>query len=364
MTEPPTPVSRQRTSDAVDNTVSDAASDAQQGARRQAEDEHARPAVIAAPAWAARGLSEMVEAGAVDGNVAHVVVGDGPVDPARGRGVQVLWRYHLTPEQLGHVVDELPDLRWVHSDYVGVEELPLEKLAERGILLSNGAGIAARPMAEWVVLAILSAAKALPRFVRQSDAGVWEVGEPLAELEGAVVLLLGLGAVGTHTAAMLEPFGAEVRACTRRPRAQTPRGVSRMVVGEGWREELADADYVVCALPLTSETTNMLDADVFGAMKRGAYLVNVARGGLIDDDALVHALESGRLGGAALDAFRQEPVPEGHPLWGRPDILALPHVTWSSTHTLDDFKWRFAAQLRTWLSGGTPADLVDLDAGY
>jgi phosphoglycerate dehydrogenase-like enzyme len=123
-------------------------------------------------------------------------VGDDPVAPDEARGVRVLWRYHLTPERVGSAIDELPDLRWVHSDYVGVEELPLQKLADRGVLLSNGAGIAARPMAEWVVLAILSAAKALPRFVRQSDAGVWEVGETLAQLDGAVVLLLGLALSG------------------------------------------------------------------------------------------------------------------------------------------------------------------------
>ena len=79
-------------------------------------------------------------------------------------------------------------------------------------------------------------------------------------------------------------------------------------------------------------------------MKKSAFLVNVARGGLVDDDALIAALESREIGGAVLDAFREEPVEAGHPLWGRPDVLALPHVTWSSAHTLDDFKWRFAAQ--------------------
>jgi phosphoglycerate dehydrogenase-like enzyme len=137
-----------------------------------------------------------------------------------------------------------------------------------------------------------------------------------------------------------------------------------MVVGDRWRHELADADYVVCALPLTKETTGMLDADTLAAMKPGAWVVNVARGALIDDDALIGALERGHLGGAVLDALREEPLPSGHRLWGRPNVLVLPHVTWSSAHTLDDFKWRFAAQLRTWLSGGVPADLVDLDAGY
>jgi phosphoglycerate dehydrogenase-like enzyme len=342
------------------NTVSDVARETE----TETESGETRLAVVAAAPWAARGLTEITRSEILDRTVRHVVVGDDPVEPQEAAGVEVLWRYHLTPERLGRAVDELPDLRWVHSDYVGVEELPLRKLADRGVILSNGAGIAARPMAEWVVLAIMSAAKELPRFVRQSDAGRWEVGEPLAELDGAVVLLLGLGAVGTLAAAMLEPFGVEVRACTRRPRPDTPKGVARMVVGEAWREELADADYVVCALPLTAETTNMVDAGAFNAMKRGSYLVNVARGGLVDDDALVAALDSGHLGGAVLDAFRQEPVPSGHPLWGRPDVLALPHVTWSSSHTLDDFKWRFAAQLRTWLNGDVPADLVDLDAGY
>jgi len=329
-----------------------------------AESDNARSAVVAAPGWAARGLAEMVDAGLLDPGIRHVVVGDEPVERGQAAGVQVLWRYHLPPERLRRCLDEFPDLKWVHSDYVGVEELPLRELAERGIVLSNGAGIAARPMAEWVVLAILSAAKQLPRFVRQSDAGIWEVGDTQAELNGAVVLMLGLGAVGTLASAMLAAFGVEVRGCTRRPRTEIPPGVARLVVGENWRRELGEADYVVCALPLTAQTTNMLDGPAFRAMKAGATVINVARGALIDDDALIASLESGHLGGAVLDAFRQEPVADGHRLWGRSDVLALPHVTWSSDHTLDDFKWRFAAQLRRWLSGGAPADLVDLDAGY
>ncbi len=200
---------------AANNTVSDAASEKTQRAGEWGQPVGRGRRAGVGGTWAGRDR----QVGVLDGDVRHVVVGDDPVDPDDADGVEVLWRYHLTPDRLGNAIDELPDLRWVHSDYVGVEDLPLEKLADRGIILSNGAGIAARPMAEWVVLAILSAAKSLPRFVRQSDAGLWEVGQPLAELDGAVVLLLGLGAVGTLVAAMLEPFGVEVRACTRRPRA-------------------------------------------------------------------------------------------------------------------------------------------------
>jgi phosphoglycerate dehydrogenase-like enzyme len=306
----------------------------------------------------------MTDTGALGTSLRHVVVGDDPVHGAEANGVHVLWRYHMTPDRLRRAIDELPDLRWVHSDYVGVDDLPVRELTDRHILLSNGAGMASRPMAEWVVLAILLAAKQLPRFVRQSDAGLWEVGAPLAGLNGAVVLFLGLGAVGTLAAAMLEPFGAELRACTRQPRDDAPPGVARMVVGDAWRGELSDADYVVCALPLTVDTVGMFDAEAFSAMKPGACLINVARGRLVDDDALVAALDGGHLGSAVLDAFPQEPLPAGHHLWGRPDVLVLPHVTWSSSHTIDDFKLRFIAQLRRWLAGDTPADLVDLDAGY
>jgi phosphoglycerate dehydrogenase-like enzyme len=322
-----------------------------------------RTVAVAAPPWAARALTDTVEKALGDVAVRHVVIGDDAVDKREAEGVEVLWRYHLDPQRLRSAVLELPALGWVHSDYVGVENLPLELLAERGIMLSNGAGIVARPMAEWVVLAILSGAKDLPRFVRQSDAGRWEVGAALADVQGAVVLLLGLGAVNTLVAALLAPFGVDVRACTRHPRSERAPGVNRMVSGDEWRGELGRADYVVCALPLTEETTGMLDASAFAAMKRGAFLINVARGGLVDDDALVEALERGHLRGAVLDAFRQEPVEPGHPLWGRPDVLALPHVTWSSTHMGDDMKDRFAAQLRRWLSGSTPENLVDVGEG-
>jgi phosphoglycerate dehydrogenase-like enzyme len=346
------------------STATNATSDTPREKENDGMTKEERSTVVAAPAWAARSLAEMVENGALTRTVRHVVVSDDPIEPAEARGVEVLWRYHLPPERLGKAIDELPDLRWVHSDYVGVEELPLEKMADRGILLSNGAGIAARPMAEWVVLSILAAAKELPSFVRQSDAGLWEVGEPLAELKSAVVLILGMGAVGTLAAGMLAAFGVEVRGCTRRPRAEMPVGVSRMVAGDEWRDELGDADYVVCALPLTAATSEMIDGDALRAMKKSTFLVNVARGGLVDDDALIVALENREIGGAVLDAFRQEPIEAGHPLWGRPDVLALPHVTWSSAHTLDDFKWRFAAQMGRWLAGDAPDDLVDLAAGY
>lgn len=335
---------------------------------RRADTSHARAAVdelsVAAPPWAADAFAAILDAGALPVQLHHVVIDPRSPEIAPVQGVRVLWRYHLRPPQLQRVIDALPDLEWVHSDYVGVEGVPLDVLAERGILLSNGAGVSAAPMAEWVVLSLLLAAKQLPRFVRQSDAGTWDIGEPLGELAGSVVLLLGLGEIGTRAAALLEPFGVEVRACTRRVRHAPPRGVTKLVNDVEWRAHLPEADFVVCTLPLTNDTTGMIDAAAFDAVKPGAWFVNVSRGAVADEAALLAALDDGRLGGAVLDAFAEEPLPADHPLWGRPNVLVLPHVTWSTPHTLEDFTWRFAAQLRRFVGGEPPADLVDLRAGY
>jgi phosphoglycerate dehydrogenase-like enzyme len=322
---------------------------------------------VAAPAWAAGALSTVSDRLARSVTIRHVVIGDDPVDESHVATTSVLWRYHLPAPQIAEVVAQLPALEWIHSDYVGVEDMPLGLLAERGILLSNGAGISAGPMAEWVVLAILAAAKQLPRFVRQSDARTWDTGAPLGELAGSVVLIVGLGSVGRAAARLLAPFGVEVIGCTRtRPErgARPPDGVTRWVVGDEWRDHLARADYVVCALALTKDSAGMLDEAAFAAMRPGTWVVNVSRGGLVDHTALLAALDAGRIGGAVLDAFEIEPLPSGDPLWGRPDVIVLPHVTWSTAHTTDDFKARFAEQLDRWLAGGEPADLVDLDAGY
>ncbi|HZU81163.1 MAG TPA: D-2-hydroxyacid dehydrogenase, partial [Acidimicrobiales bacterium] len=261
-------------------------------------------------------------------------------------------------------VELLPDCRWVHSDYVGVDDLPLQMLADRGITLTNGAGISTGPIAEWIVLALLAAAKQLPRFVRQSDRGQWEVGPTLAELAGSVVVLLGLGAIGTRAASLLAPFGVTIRGCSRQPRSGPVPGVDELFAGPQWRRAVTGADYLVSTLPLTADTAGLLDADIFAAMKPGGWVVNVSRGGVVDEAALLQALDSGHLGGAVLDAFREEPLPAASPLWARPDVLVLPHVTWSSAHALDDFTWRFADQLRRFADGLPPADVVDLTAGY
>lgn len=257
----------------------------------------------------------------------------------------------------------LPRLRWIHSDFVGVDSFPLATLARRGITLTNGAGNFARPMAEWVMLALLQAAKRFPLYLRRSLSATWDPSDVLDELDGAVLLLLGLGDVNRLVVEMARPFGLRVRAWARRPRP-APDGVERLLTGEAWRDELGEADYVVLGLPLTPETAGLINAEALARFKRGAWLINLARGGLVDEAALVAALDAGQLAGALLDAFATEPLPASSPLWGRDDVIVVPHHTWSSPRVAERMIARFRTELTRVLHGQPPVRPVDYDAGY
>jgi len=289
----------------------------------------------------------------------------GQLDPGAAAGTMVLWRPIMTsPEWLLTAVERLPDLAWIHSDPVGVEALPLREFATRGLTLTNGAGIYSRPMAEWIVLSLLATVKRFPDFVRGSDRARWSPGAELHELAGRAVLLLGLGSVNTLVAQMLEPFDADVSAVTRRPRLAAPPGVRRLVGPDAWRNELPKADFVVLGLPVTDETRGMIDELALRQMKAGAWLVNIARGALVDETALIAALDDGRLGGALLDAFIEEPLPASHPLWRRSNVIVVPHHTWSSDAVSERRVALFRQQLDAWINGEPLKNTVDPVAGY
>lgn len=321
---------------------------------------------VAGPPDIGRSLDRVRAATGLDVAVRAVPISpDQGLSTAQAVGVRVLWaRGPMPPGWIETALGCLPDLAWVHSDFVGVDSLPLADLAGHDVVVTNGTGNYSRPMAEWVVLAMLTGAKQLLRFARQSDAGIWDPGPQPDELDGAVALFLGLGSVGTMAAPLAASLGVEVRAVTRSGRPVPPPGVARMVPARAWRQELAGADFVVCALPLTPQTAGMIDASALAAMKPTAWLINVARGGLIDQAALIAALDAGRIAGAVLDCFEEEPLPRDHPLWRRPNVLVLPHYTWASPQVVDRQDRLFARQLEAWAQDRPLANQVDLRAGY
>lgn len=327
------------------------------------------PLAIAGPPGVEEALAALVDSGRLDVAVRAVVMASGrpaPSGPGSDTdGVRILWRQGRASKSWVHgAVDALAELAWLHSDFVGIDTLPVAELARRGVVVTNGVGSYSRPMAEWVVLAMLAAAKELPLFVRRSDAGIWRPSPELTELEGSVALFLGLGSVGSLAAPMAAAMGVEVRGVARSPRPAPPPGVARLVPAAGWRSQLPDSDFVVCALPLTPHTAGMIDAEALRAMKPTAWLINLARGELVDEAALAAALDRGGIGGAVLDAFVEEPLPVGHPLWGRPNVVVVPHHTWSSSRVVERMGDLFASQIHAWVEGRPLRNRVDLAAGY
>lgn len=249
------------------------------------------------------------------------------------------------------------NLKWLNSLFAGVEQFPLELLAERGVALTNGAGINAVPIAEYVVMLMLSHAKGYRDVVRAQDRHEWLRDSPgKRELFGSKALILGYGAIGREIAARLVPFGVEVSKVSR-------RGGPGVLTPDGWRSALGHFDWIVLAVPATPETNGMIGAAELAAMKRDAVVVNIARGGVIDQPALLAALQERRIDGALLDVTTPEPLPADNPLWDHAEITM--HLSGrAQSLALQRSAERFLVNLESYRAGQPLEPLVDYSLGY
>ena len=253
-------------------------------------------------------------------------------------------------------------LRWVHYNSTGVEHMRLNEFREQAVILTNGAGLYAHPIAEHVVMCMLAARLNLLGLVRAQAAVTWDPeAESDQELQGSVALILGYGALGRAVGDRARALGVTVLGARRRGDVPVEHGVGS---GDTWRAQLPEADFVVLTLPATLETRGILGAPELAAMKAGAWLINVARGSLVDEEALVDALSSGHLGGAALDAFQNEPLPPAHPFWKLPNVLLSPHTSWRSSRLDEREVALFSDNLKRFIDGDMLRNVVDLEAGY
>jgi phosphoglycerate dehydrogenase-like enzyme len=266
---------------------------------------------------------------------------------------------------LGGDPSELPDLpdsvRWVQLPSAGVE-----KWVESGVIdgkrdFTSATGAFGLPVAEHALALILAAAKNLHGFARARSWG-GEGRHRVHALEYATVLIVGAGGIGRELISLLQPFGAEVIAVTRRGREVqgASRSLSIDAVGEVWSE----ATHVVLATPATGGTRHLVGRDELAAMREDAWLVNVARGSVVDTDALVEALGSGSIGGAALDVTDPEPLPDGHPLWELDNVLITPHVATPPEAERRHFAERVRENVRRLAAGEELEGLVDPEGGY
>jgi phosphoglycerate dehydrogenase-like enzyme len=299
---------------------------------------------------------------------------DGPVED-----IEVLMRGWLSSEAFDRLLARAPRLRWVHSATSGVERALTPAARARGIVVTNARGVFTRPIAEHVLMLILAISRRLPGLLELQRERTWQ---PLqgVELRELTVGVVGYGSIGRAVASLAGAFGARVIAQRRNvvgagatgggavddpddafPFAPAP---DRILGPGGLHELLAESDIVVLAAPLTPETEDMIDAAALAAMRPDAWLINVARGRLIDDRALLEALASHRIGGAALDAFREEPLPPTSPFYDLPNVIVTPHTAWSSARVLDRSIGLFCDNLRRYAAGEPLRNVVDPGAGY
>jgi phosphoglycerate dehydrogenase-like enzyme len=257
-------------------------------------------------------------------------------------GAEVYFGYGVPPELL----QAGTDLRWVHSGAAGVGGSLSSTMLEHPVVFTNSAGVHAPPMAETVLAMLLFFGRGLDLAVAGQKRGEWSSeryyvsGAPLMELSTSTIGIVGFGGIGREVARRVASLGARVIAVKRRPAQPGESNLEpvagggvlgsriEMVFGaSGLDAVLRESDAVVVAAPDTSETRGMIDAEALGRMKAGATLVNVARGRLVDEEALIEALSEGRIRGAGLDVFSEEPLPAGHPLWQLENVVLTPHVS-------------------------------------
>jgi phosphoglycerate dehydrogenase-like enzyme len=267
---------------------------------------------------------------------------------------------------LDRILNAAPAVRWQHTPSAGVNHLLTPTSLARELTLTNSAGVHAIPVSEFVLAQILNHAKHLRQLHEFQAAKRWEClwkdGIFFQELSEATVLIIGAGSIGQAIGQRAHGFGMRVWGSRKHPE---PHPHFEKVVGVNeWYDLLPHADFVVLALPLTAESTTIINSDVLRSMRRSAYLINVARGALIDETALLTALSEGWIAGAGIDAFATEPLPFDHPLWSAPNLFVTPHISWSSPHTDTRVVDLFLDNLQRYQTGQPLRNVVDRYAGY
>jgi phosphoglycerate dehydrogenase-like enzyme len=289
---------------------------------------------------------------------------DGQEEELDDAGIIFTWT--LKPEQF----ERATQLRWIHCPAAAVHPLMFPQLVNSGVVLTNGRNVHGPVVAEHVLALIFAIAKNLPYAMRLQVKRFWgpelmwtESARP-REISGATVGLVGVGSIGREVAKRAAALGMDVIATRHDPAKAAPEGVREVFAAADLARMLAESDYVVLAAPLTASTQKMIDEKCLAAMRPGSCLINVGRGALLDESALISALRTKKIAAAALDVFEKEPLPQDSPLWDMENVLITPH-----TAGLTDKLWErqyaiFAENLRRFLNGQPLLAVVNKQKGY
>lgn len=250
-----------------------------------------------------------------------------------------------------------PNLRWLHLGHSGADDPAFQALMDRGVIVTNSAGVNAEPIAQSAIAGLLALNRGLPRWLEAQRRHAWEpdpsslpADQLPRELRGQTMVLFGLGSIGGYIAQFARAFGIHIVGVRRTP-AGLEDGVDEWAPPDRLVEVLPRADILALAAPLTAETRGTFDAATLDLLPHGAIVINVSRGELTDEAALADRLASGRLGGAYLDVFSQEPLPPESPFWPLPNVIISPHDSARSAGTQPRVDAIFLEELARWLRG-------------
>jgi phosphoglycerate dehydrogenase-like enzyme len=275
--------------------------------------------------------------------------------------VEIGWFDMFDKDKMAEIMIAATELKWLNTIYAGLESFPLEVLRERGIIVTNGAGIGAIPIAEYVIMGMLAAAKRIDVVLDNQREHVWMNDSPgVTELFEGNALIIGQGAIGSEIASRLAGFGMNITGVRR-----TPDKNPAIIGINDWQERLGEFDWIILAAPATTETQHLIGPAELAAMKTSAWIINIARGSLIDQPALIDALHSKAIGGAFLDTVYPEPLPSDDPLWDAPNTFITSHLSGrSQTRMFERAADRFIENLKRYRQQSEMIAVADLSLGY
>ncbi len=252
-------------------------------------------------------------------------------------------------------------LRWLQTPIAGLEHYMYPELAESGVVVSNMAKIYGDMIADHAFCFILMFARGIHLYMRRQIRGEWRKGTPVRHLGDCTLGVIGLGGIGSELARRGKAHDMRVIAVDARPNEElgSSLGLDALWSQDRLHELLGEADFAVSCVPQTPETVGLIGAEELAQMKSSAYLINISRGVVVKLDALVEALDSGRIAGAALDVYETEPLPGGHPLWQMENVILTPHVAADNPHVPQRRIDTLVDNLRRYLAGEEPRNIVD-----
>ena len=285
---------------------------------------------------------------------------DGLAEAIRGARALLLWDFFSSA--VSDVWVAADSLEWIHITAAGVDTLLFDELTDSDVVVTNARGVFDRPLAEYVLGAVIAHAKDSHTSFELQRRHEWQHRETRA-ITGATALVVGTGGIGREIAKLLRTAGLVVRGAGRRPVTDDP-DFGDVISSDTLAAEAGWCDHLILAAPLTAQTRGLVDAAVLDAMKSDAHLVNIARGPMVDESALLAALTERRIGGATLDVFDTEPLPPEHPLWDAPNVTITAHMSADVVGWRDTLAAQFAENVRRWLAGEPLLNVVDKKLGY